>query len=129
MPRAVDLHADRHGNCIGAYQELGTTNEVVVIGDRGWVHYGDKQLESTRTFAKTYAPHRLPAVEEAIGKARGKYVAYPAREVLQYPGLNLCDLGRAFAKLPGTVSSAGEGQSAHQGWWANRSAHAWFRRR
>ncbi|MDV9201437.1 hypothetical protein [Streptomyces sp. Wh19] len=108
VPRTVDLHADRHGNCVGTYEELGATNEVVVIGDRGWVLYGDKKLESSRTFAKTYAPDQLPAVEKAIEKARGKYVEYPAHEVLQYPGLNLCDLGRAFAKLPGTVSSAEE---------------------
>lgn len=104
----VDLHADRHGNCFGTYVELGTTNEVVVIGDRGWVRYDDEKLENTRSFAKTYMPDKLAAVEEAVEKARGKYVEYPAREVLQYPGLILCDPDRAFAKVPRTVSNAGE---------------------
>ncbi|MFJ5129647.1 hypothetical protein ACIP80_31740 [Streptomyces sp. NPDC088555] len=104
--KTFDLHADRHGNCAGTYVEIGTTTDVVVIGDRGWLRYGDKMLENTRSFAKTYVPDKLAVVEEAVEKARGKYVEYPAREMLRYPGLILCDPGRAFAKVPGTVSSA-----------------------
>ncbi|MEU9317093.1 hypothetical protein [Streptomyces sp. NPDC048295] len=108
VSRMIDLHADRHGNCVGTYLELGTTTEVVVIGDRGWARYDDKRLEETRSFAKTYVPDKLAAVEEAVEKARGKYVEYPARQMLQDPGLILCDPGRAFAKVPGAVSSAEE---------------------
>lgn len=108
VPRTVDLHADRQRNCVGTFEELGTTTEVVVIGDRGWMLYDDKKLDNTRSFAKSYAPDRLAAVEEAVEKARGKYVEYPAREVLRYPGLILCDLDRAFAKVPGKVGGAGE---------------------
>jgi hypothetical protein len=104
----VDLRADRQGNCVGTYTQLQVPNEVIVIRDRGWVRYGDKGLDETRKFAKIYMPDKLAAVDEAIKRSRGKYVEYPARDLLETPGLFLCAFHLAFMKVPGRVSSAKE---------------------
>ncbi|WLQ43100.1 hypothetical protein P8A22_26140 [Streptomyces laculatispora] len=113
MMRTVDLHPDRQGNCVGTYTEPGTTTrlittKVVVIGDRGWAAYDDAGLERTLSFAKSFAPDKVAAVEEAVKNARGKYVEYSAREMLQFPSLILCSPDQAFAGVPGKVSSAEE---------------------
>lgn len=113
MTRKVDLHADRQGNCVGTYTEPGTTTrvittKVVIIGDRGWVAYDDAGLEIIRSFAKSFVPDKVATVEKAVKRARGKYVEYPARELLQFPSVILCALDQAFAGVPGKVSSAKE---------------------
>ncbi|MFJ7491999.1 hypothetical protein ACIQZB_12215 [Streptomyces sp. NPDC097727] len=109
MIRKVDLHADRQGNCVGTYAESDSTTKVVITGGRGWLAYDDRGLESIRSFAQSYMPDKVAAVEEAVKKARGKYVEYPVHDVLQFPGVNLCALDRAFAGVPGKVGSAERG--------------------
>ncbi|MDK0519472.1 hypothetical protein [Streptomyces sp. ML-6] len=108
MSVRVDLRADRQGNCVGTYAQIQVPDEVTIIRDRGWVRYDDKNLQETRKFAKTYMPERLTAVDEAIKKSRGKYTEYPARDLLDNPGMFLCAFHLAFAKVPGKVSSAKE---------------------
>ncbi|MGW1653100.1 hypothetical protein [Streptomyces atratus] len=105
----VDLHADRQGNCGGTYTVFGNTNKVVIIGDRGWVAYDDGNLEDIRSLGKYLEPEQAAVVEDAVKKARGKYIEYPARDVLGHPGVVLCAPNRAFAGVPGKVSSAERG--------------------
>ncbi|MGW1187293.1 hypothetical protein [Streptomyces sp. NPDC002559] len=104
----VDLRADRQGNCVGTYKQNQVPDEITIIRDRGWVRYDDKNLEEIRKFAKIYMPEKLAAVDEAIKKSRGKYIEYPARDLLDVPGVFLCAFHLAFMKVPGKVRSAEE---------------------
>ncbi|TXS60174.1 hypothetical protein [Streptomyces sp. sk2.1] len=104
----VDLRADRQGNCVGTYKQNQVPDEIIIIRDRGWVRHGDKNLDETRKFAKIYMPDKLAAVDEAIKKSRGKYVEYPARDLLEAPGVFLCAFHLAFMKVPAKVSRAKE---------------------
>ncbi|MFF9566484.1 hypothetical protein [Streptomyces sp. NPDC014685] len=108
MSVGVDLRADRQGNCVGTYKQNQVPDEVTIIRDRGWVRYDDKNLEEIRKVAKIYMPDKLAAVDEAIKKSRGKYIEYPARDLLDNPGLFLCAFHLAFMKVPGEVSGAKE---------------------
>ncbi|MFI9624741.1 hypothetical protein [Streptomyces sp. NPDC052042] len=104
----VDLHVDRQGNCAGSYMPSHPpTTKFVIIGDRAWLAHDDEFLEEIRTFAKNVMPDKVAGVEEAIKRARGKYIEYSVRD-LDYPSLILCDLDRLFAGVPEKVDSAEE---------------------
>ncbi|MGW8570729.1 hypothetical protein [Streptomyces niveus] len=102
----VDIHADRKGNCVGSveYMGQGTAEVIHSGGERVWSRYDDATLASWRGLAEQIGPDALALHDKVAKKTRGKYVESSASEMKDDPLLRLCDLDRAFADVPDSVS-------------------------
>lgn len=102
----VDLRADRDGNCVGTvnYVGQGVAEVIYSAGERSWYRYDDATLAHWRRIVADIGPEALALHDKAAKKARGKYIESVRAEVRAEPLLKLCDLDRAFAEVPDSVS-------------------------
>ncbi|MET4925303.1 hypothetical protein P3L51_23605 [Streptomyces sp. PSRA5] len=105
---AIDLRADRKGNCAGTldFADDGVTEFIHVDGERVWHRHDDAVMATWRELAEQIGPDAVALHDKAAKKARGKYIESSAAEVKENLELRLCDLDRAFAEVPDSVTGA-----------------------